>query len=100
MRFCSTLAACSGRPNTKYFFLTLRYFSSFVPIAQQAVQSAVLGRQSLSKVSLVSPKLYKSGEQNKYGGDRCWLAPGNPEKGKKRGNNSCLTIGKENGGPD
>ncbi len=37
------------RPVTKYFFfLTVHYFMSFFPIAQQAGQAAVLGRLSLS----------------------------------------------------
>ncbi len=40
---------CSSRPSVKYFFfLTIHYFNSFVPIAQQAGQAAVLGRLSLS----------------------------------------------------
>ncbi len=39
---------CSSRPSTKYFFLTVHYLNSFVPIAQQAGQAAVLGRLSLS----------------------------------------------------
>ncbi len=37
-RFLSCLG-CSIRPRTKYFFLTIHYFNSFVPIAQQAGQS-------------------------------------------------------------
>jgi hypothetical protein len=39
---------CSSRPSTKYFFLTVlvHFFTSFVPIAQQAGQAAVLGRLS------------------------------------------------------
>jgi hypothetical protein len=39
---------CSSRPIKKYFFLTIHYFNSFVPIAQQAGQATVLGHQSLS----------------------------------------------------
>ncbi len=39
---------CSSRPSTKYFFLNVHYFNSFVPLAQQAGQAAVLGRLSLS----------------------------------------------------
>jgi hypothetical protein len=38
------------RPSNKYFFLTVHYFTSFVPIAQQAGQAGVL--RSLSLVSL------------------------------------------------
>jgi hypothetical protein len=39
---------CSSRPSRKYFFLTIHYFSYFVPITQQAGQTALLGRLSLS----------------------------------------------------
>ncbi len=39
---------CSSWPSTKYIFLTIHYFNSFVPIAQQAGQAAILGRLSLS----------------------------------------------------
>ncbi len=39
---------CSSWPSTKYIFLTIHYFNSFVPIAQQAGQAAMLGRLSLS----------------------------------------------------
>jgi hypothetical protein len=45
--FCSAWAA-PGRPSTNIFFLTVHYFNSFVPIAQEAGQAAVLGRLSLS----------------------------------------------------
>ncbi len=38
----------SRRPSKKYFFLTLRFFDSFVPTAQQAGLAAVLGHLSLS----------------------------------------------------
>ncbi len=43
---------CSTRPGTKYeyIFLTVHYFHSVVPIAQQAGQAAVLVRLSLSMV--------------------------------------------------
>ncbi len=44
--FCSALAALLG-PVQKNFSLTLHYFHSFVPIAQQAGQAVVLGRLSL-----------------------------------------------------
>jgi hypothetical protein len=48
--FCSGLAAPVG-PVQNIFFLTVHYFTSFVPIAQQAGQAAgqapVLGRLSL-----------------------------------------------------
>jgi hypothetical protein len=37
---------------TNVFFLTVYYFNSFVPIAQQAGQAAVLGRPSLTVVSI------------------------------------------------
>jgi hypothetical protein len=43
--FCSVF---SSRPRTKYFFLAVRYFHYFFPIAQQAGQAAMLGRLSLS----------------------------------------------------
>jgi hypothetical protein len=33
---------CSSRPSTKYFFLAVTYFNSFVPIAQQAGEAVVL----------------------------------------------------------
>ncbi len=40
---------CSSQPIIKdIFFLTIHYFNSYVPIAQQAGQAAVLGRLSLS----------------------------------------------------
>jgi hypothetical protein len=47
--FCSALAALVG-PVHIYFSspYTIVYFTSFVPIAQQAGQAAVLGRLSLS----------------------------------------------------
>jgi hypothetical protein len=47
--FCSAFAALVG---PVYFFLTVHYFNSVVPFAQQAVQAAVLGRLSLSLVSV------------------------------------------------
>jgi len=46
-RFLSCLG-CSSRSRTKYFSLTVHYFNSFVPIAQQPGQATVLGRLSLS----------------------------------------------------
>ncbi len=39
---------CSSWPSTKYIFLTIHHFNSFVPIAQQAGHAAMLGRLSLS----------------------------------------------------
>ncbi len=45
--FSSVLAALVG-PVQNIFFLTVHYFNSFVPISQQAWQTAVLGRLSLS----------------------------------------------------
>jgi hypothetical protein len=40
---------CSGRPAVQNIFvLTIHYLYSFVPIAQQAGQAAVLGRLTLS----------------------------------------------------
>ncbi len=45
--FCSALAVLVG-PVQNIFFLTVHYFNSFVPIAQQAGQAAVLGRLSLN----------------------------------------------------
>jgi hypothetical protein len=44
--FCSALAALVG-PVENFIFLTVHYSNSFVPIAQQAGQAAVLGRLSL-----------------------------------------------------
>ncbi len=44
---CSALAALIG-PVQFFFFLTLHYFNSSIPIAQQARQASVLGRLSLS----------------------------------------------------
>jgi hypothetical protein len=38
-------------PVQNIFFLTVYYFNSFVPIAQQAVQAVVQGRLSLNFVS-------------------------------------------------
>jgi hypothetical protein len=49
----------SSRPSTKYFFLTVHYFNSFVPIAQQAGQAAVLGRLSLTVVCVSDQTLNK-----------------------------------------
>ncbi len=45
--FCSALAALVG-PVQNIFFLSVHYFNSFVPIAQQAGQEVVLGRLYLS----------------------------------------------------
>jgi hypothetical protein len=45
--FCPAFAVPVGTVQNT-FFLTVHYFNSFVPIAQQAGQAAVLGRQSLS----------------------------------------------------
>jgi hypothetical protein len=45
--FCSVLAAQVG-PVQNIFILTIYYLYSFVPIAQQAGQAAVLGSLSLS----------------------------------------------------
>ncbi len=42
---CSALTALVG--STKYLLLAVHYFNSFVPIAQQAGQAALLGRLSL-----------------------------------------------------
>jgi hypothetical protein len=50
--FCSALATLVG-PVQNIVFFTVNYFNSFVPIAQQARQAAVLGRLSLT-VSLWS----------------------------------------------
>jgi hypothetical protein len=40
--FCSVLAALVG-PVQNIFFLTIHFFKTFVPIAQQAGQEAMLG---------------------------------------------------------
>ncbi len=45
--FYSALAALVG-PVQNIIFLAIYYFDPFVPIAQQPVQAAVLGRLSLS----------------------------------------------------
>ncbi len=45
--FCPALAALIG-PVRNFVFLTVHYFNSFVPIAQQARQATLLGRLSLS----------------------------------------------------
>jgi hypothetical protein len=49
--FCFGLAALVG-PVQNIFVLTVQYFNSFVPVAQQAGQAAVLGRLSLSVLCL------------------------------------------------
>jgi hypothetical protein len=51
---CSTLAALVG-PVQNMFFRTVYYFITFVLIAQQAGQVAVLGRLSLSVCLWISP---------------------------------------------
>jgi hypothetical protein len=48
--FCSAFAALVG-PVQNIFFLTVHYFNSFLPIAQQARQPVVLGHLSLVCVS-------------------------------------------------
>jgi hypothetical protein len=45
--FCPALSALVC-PVQNIFFLTVHYFNSFIPIAQQAGQAVVLGRLSLS----------------------------------------------------
>jgi hypothetical protein len=45
--FCPALTALVGLAQS-VVFLTVHYFSSFVPIAQQARQAVMLGRRSLS----------------------------------------------------
>jgi hypothetical protein len=45
--FYPVLAALVGQVQ-KYFFITIHYFTSFVPIAQQAGQAALLGHPSLN----------------------------------------------------
>jgi hypothetical protein len=48
-------------PVQNIFFLTVNYFNSFVPIAQQAGhwQAAVLGRLSLNKYVFLVDGLFK-----------------------------------------
>jgi hypothetical protein len=53
--FVLPLAALVG---PKYFFLTVHYFNSFVPVAQQAGQSAMLGRLSLSIGGFIKDEYY------------------------------------------
>ncbi len=48
--YCSALG--SSQPSTKYFLLTVHYFTSFVPIAKQDGQAVVSNHMSLN-VSLV-----------------------------------------------
>ncbi len=48
---------CYSLPSTKYFFLTVHYFNSFVPIAEQVGQAAVLGHLPLSVCLWVCPSL-------------------------------------------
>jgi hypothetical protein len=50
--------AGASRPS-KIFFLSVHYFNSFVLIAQQAVQAAVLGRMSLSMCLWLGPWMTK-----------------------------------------
>jgi hypothetical protein len=45
--FCPALAALIG-PVQNIFYLTVSYFTLFVPIAQQAGQAVVQGRLSLN----------------------------------------------------
>jgi hypothetical protein len=52
--FCSALVALVG-PAQNIFFLTVHYFNSFGPIAQQPGQAVVLGRLSLSMCLLEFP---------------------------------------------
>jgi hypothetical protein len=52
--FCSALAALVG-PVQNIFFLIVHYFTSLVTIAQQAGQTAVLDRLSLSMCVSGSP---------------------------------------------
>ncbi len=44
------------RPSTKYFFLTVHYFTSFVPNAQRAGHSVVPGHLSLSVCLWTAPQ--------------------------------------------
>ncbi len=52
--FCPAFAALVD-PVQNLFFLTVHYFNSLVPIAQQAGQAAVLGRLSVSKCLWCGP---------------------------------------------
>ncbi len=58
-------------PVQNNFFLTVHFFNSFVPIAQQAGQAAMLGFLSLSYVSLYSTDWYISTAGPWYG-STCW----------------------------
>jgi len=46
--FCPALAALKLAQDKIIFFITVQYFNSFFPIAQQAGQAVVLDHQSLS----------------------------------------------------
>jgi hypothetical protein len=48
--FCSALVALVG-PVQNICFLTLHYFNSFVPFAQQAGQAAVPGRMTVCETA-------------------------------------------------
>jgi hypothetical protein len=52
--FCPAVAALVS-PVQNSFFLTVHYFNTFVPIAQQAGQAVVQGRLSLNMCSLDLP---------------------------------------------
>jgi hypothetical protein len=75
--FCSALAALVG-PVQKNFSPTVHYFNSFVPVAQQAGQAAMLGRLSLSMClwsenSIVLASLYMySLNRGKEGSKTCF----------------------------
>ncbi len=62
-RYYWSCLGCSSRPSTKYFFLTVYYFTSFVPIAQQAGQAVVPRRLPLNIcLSIRLQKQTSSGE--------------------------------------
>jgi hypothetical protein len=58
-RFLSCLG-CSSRPRTKYFCLTVHYFNTFYPFAQQAGQAVVPCRLSLNICPWAGHCLYYS----------------------------------------
>jgi hypothetical protein len=55
-------------PVQKYFFLTIHFFNSLVPISHLAGQAVVLGFLSLSMCLCLSPSPSKLGRQS------CWVA--------------------------
>jgi hypothetical protein len=64
-RFVFSLGCSPSRPGTKYFFISVNFFTSFVPIAQQAGLAVVLGRLSLCMCLLL--RLERKVSENRRG---------------------------------